>query len=704
MKKIYAAGVMIFMLLILGTSVSAKTYYVNSKAVGGDGSKEKPFSYIQKAADVAEAGDIVLVEPGVYYEQIDIKKCGTKEKPIVFRATENEKNKVIITRADRDIREKKVQWTLEDEETGIYSIPYERNCASLLYNDAWCFLANNLEELKALKSGSYPIPQNSFCYDKNEKKLYVRLRKDEKYGSSDPNKNTICVGGPYYEYIELNKKMDSVWRFTGIGKDSYCMGVVTEAPAYVTIYGFTFETPGNEGVYIRGSEVTVSNCWFKGCRTGVGGGARSHHDAFFSNDITIEYCDWNLFPTFEDSYELIQTLDKDDGWHSNFYWYMKSSRGGVFDYEAGGFFGRAGNNWTLRNNKIASCLDGLSYYHGLVAQEQWEGTNKTISGQNYHYYENRFENCLDNAIETEDCSTDYNIHNNEFYNCFEPFSWQPAEKPYPSNIKLHHNQFCETEEYNKTRTERTYSLPSWLKIGSAFVIGRPYYIGEYDQINGMQLKTRQARDQGLSIYNNSVYMPGAYTMEAVGENDGNTYLANNLVYAFAQPDPVWKRTFIKPGTFFATNFIGYVQEANMYIASNPDVDLDLTDYSFNKGFGFKSFSEAGVDWDGKIFTLNKNSVGVNSGVQIPAEEEDTTYIGAVPYGTQWHIDYSPYPYGDVNCDGNVDLADLALIAEAKGVKEGEKNYNTRCDMNFDDIIDDKDCKTWVEFVEIRGEK
>ena len=40
------------------------TYYVNCTAKkGGDGSKAKPFNKIQQAAEVAVAGDEVLVAP-----------------------------------------------------------------------------------------------------------------------------------------------------------------------------------------------------------------------------------------------------------------------------------------------------------------------------------------------------------------------------------------------------------------------------------------------------------------------------------------------------------------------------------------------------------------------------------------------------------------------------------------------------------------
>lgn len=65
------------------------TYYVNASApAGGNGSKENPFNKIQSAAEIAKAGDEVLVLPGIYREYVNPKNAGTKENPIVYRSTE----------------------------------------------------------------------------------------------------------------------------------------------------------------------------------------------------------------------------------------------------------------------------------------------------------------------------------------------------------------------------------------------------------------------------------------------------------------------------------------------------------------------------------------------------------------------------------------------------------------------------------------
>lgn len=75
-------------------------YYIDARAkLGGDGSREFPFRKIQDAANIAQAGDEILVMPGIYRESVHPVSAGTRQARIVYRSMEP--LQAIITGADR---------------------------------------------------------------------------------------------------------------------------------------------------------------------------------------------------------------------------------------------------------------------------------------------------------------------------------------------------------------------------------------------------------------------------------------------------------------------------------------------------------------------------------------------------------------------------------------------------------------------------
>jgi len=93
------------------------TYYVNAAAYrGGDGSKARPFKRIQDAADIAVAGDEIIVAPGVYREYVNPKNPGVEGNPIVYRS--EVPLSAVITGA-----EPVKNWTKYDGDTYVARIP-----------------------------------------------------------------------------------------------------------------------------------------------------------------------------------------------------------------------------------------------------------------------------------------------------------------------------------------------------------------------------------------------------------------------------------------------------------------------------------------------------------------------------------------------------------------------------------------------------
>ena len=61
--------------------------YVNALAErDGNGSREMPFKHINSAAQIARAGDEVVVAPGIYREYVDPQNGGTEDARIVYRS------------------------------------------------------------------------------------------------------------------------------------------------------------------------------------------------------------------------------------------------------------------------------------------------------------------------------------------------------------------------------------------------------------------------------------------------------------------------------------------------------------------------------------------------------------------------------------------------------------------------------------------
>ena len=80
-------------------SVNAAEYFVATDGDDkADGSAAKPWRTIQRAADVAKAGDVVTIRGGTYREWVKPANAGRDGAPITYQAAKGEK--VVVTGAD----------------------------------------------------------------------------------------------------------------------------------------------------------------------------------------------------------------------------------------------------------------------------------------------------------------------------------------------------------------------------------------------------------------------------------------------------------------------------------------------------------------------------------------------------------------------------------------------------------------------------
>jgi hypothetical protein len=86
----------IFCLILTGIflSLNAKTIVVNNQMSGAKdtnpGTFFQPLKTIQAGANLAQAGDTILVKAGIYREEVKPPRSGTKEKPITYLAAPGE--------------------------------------------------------------------------------------------------------------------------------------------------------------------------------------------------------------------------------------------------------------------------------------------------------------------------------------------------------------------------------------------------------------------------------------------------------------------------------------------------------------------------------------------------------------------------------------------------------------------------------------
>jgi hypothetical protein len=418
------------------------------------------FRSLPKALATVQSGETIVLLPGVYYGAAEITRYASASAPITIRADRNLKNRVVLTQADRTLREN-VSGNLWIQESGdLYYTRWDRGGwpTRILYDDIDLYPYPNLDGLRnfmtyiepAWRTRPYPGPTHGVYWDNVSKRLYVRLK--ARYGDTNPNHRTMKVGPVPASYKAQEPRAVTDWTlaFKGTGKANYI------------IEGITFETTGSCGVYINAatSRVTVRNSFFSGVPWGVSGDNnkpdRDVADPFAlqsTGAVTIERCVYTQFPTFQDAVEQTERVRAyfggalpptgDGQVLENFFWWRRKLghhstendpdptarrpyQQAMIPYE-NAIALKAGKNWVIRNNFIYDVLDAFGAYCGDVS------VGLEIS-------QNVAARMVDNFVESECHSQDLQVRENLVLDAYEPFSFQPGEgHDWPDGTRIYDN-------------------------------------------------------------------------------------------------------------------------------------------------------------------------------------------------------------------------------------------------------------------------
>ena len=126
-------------------------------------SPEAALRTIQRAADLAKPGDVVLIHPGIYRESVQVRRSGTWIQPIVFRGAGPE---VILDGSDEQIAAG-VKWKHHGE--AVYTYDAGFHTTHVTTELGRLFNYRSLEDLRALRAGG---PGGSFA---DGHRLYLKF-------------------------------------------------------------------------------------------------------------------------------------------------------------------------------------------------------------------------------------------------------------------------------------------------------------------------------------------------------------------------------------------------------------------------------------------------------------------------------------------------------------------------------------------------
>lgn len=211
---------------------NGKLYVAKSGKDTNKGSKKSPFLTIQKAADVAEPGDVITVKEGTYRESITLSKGGSKDKPIVFQAAEGDEVFILGSEPAKDWKQTDDgSWkvTLDSTFFGAFNpfatlTRHPEHVAIDEAGDGWGWLKyGRWTHLGDIILDGEGLSEKQYKREVSENKLswYAEVQNGKttiwaNFGEKDPNQSQV----------EINKR-------------PFAFHTATAGLAFITIKGFT---------------------------------------------------------------------------------------------------------------------------------------------------------------------------------------------------------------------------------------------------------------------------------------------------------------------------------------------------------------------------------------------------------------------------------------------------------------------------------
>lgn len=223
-----------------GTFVPARTLYV---APGGSdandgGAPSRALKTIQRAADLARAGDLVSIAAGVYRESVRVPTSGTAAQPIVFRGAPG----AVLDGADAAIAAG-TSWT--DAGSGVWSRATGFATAHVVSDQGRLFRYSSLTELRALAAGA----PGGFVFDGTT--VWLKFA-----DGSRPAQRQIHVArlNEGFTLAGLSHVRIENLEIRHYGADAYGKGIYLRYSSDCSVAGNRIHEIGSAGVWLKGGD------------------------------------------------------------------------------------------------------------------------------------------------------------------------------------------------------------------------------------------------------------------------------------------------------------------------------------------------------------------------------------------------------------------------------------------------------------------